>query len=353
MTNTFLIYGSYGYTGDLIAREAVARGLRPILAGRDPQRLAQQAAELGLQHIAFSLEDRAAMDLALTQVKLVLHCAGPFSRTAQPMVDGCLRNRAHYLDITGEIAVFEALARRSAEAQAVGVMLLPGAGFDVVPSDCLAAHLRRRLPTADRLALGIRGLGSGISRGTLTTGAESLGGATWVRRAGRLVELPPGSLTRAINFGRGMENCVAIGWGDVATAYHSTGIPNVEVYFAFPAAMRWGMRTMGYLNPLFRSRPAQAALKAAIQRQPPGPNAEQRARGRSLLWGEVLDPAGQRRVSRLSTPEGYTLTVLSALAMADKALAGEVKPGFQTPSLAYGPDLVMELPDVTREDIAQ
>ncbi len=352
MTDTFLIYGSYGYTGDLIAREAVQRGQRPILAGRDPHRLARQAAELGLQHVAFSLEDRATMDLALTQVRLVLHCAGPFSRTAQPMVDGCLRNGVHYLDITGEIAVFEALARRSAEARAAGVMVLPGAGFDVAPSDCLAAHLKRRLPTADRLALGIRGLGSGISRGTLTTGAESLGGATWVRRDGRLVELPPGSLTRDINFGRGMETCAGIGWGDVATAYYSTGIPNVEVYFAVPSAMRWGMRAMGYFSPLLRSRPAQAALKAAIQRQPPGPNDQQRARGRSLLWGEVTDPAGQRRVSRLNTPEGYTLTVLASLAMVEKALAGQATPGFQTPSLAYGPDLVMELPGVTREDVA-
>jgi short subunit dehydrogenase-like uncharacterized protein len=353
MTDTFLIYGSYGYTGDLLAREAVARGMRPILAGRDPQRLARQAAELGLQHVAFSLDDRSTMDLALTQVKLVLHCAGPFSRTAQPMADGCLRNGVHYLDITGEIAVFEALARRSAEAQAAGVMLLPGAGFDVVPSDCLAAHLKWRLPTANRLALGIRGLGSGLSRGTATTGVESIGLATWVRRDGKLVSVPSGSLTRDINYGRGMEACVAIGWGDVSTAFYSTGIPNIEVYFAFPRAMRWGLRGTRFLAPVLRSRPVQRALKAAIQRQPPGPTDEQRTRGRSLLWGEVLDPAGQRRVSRLSTPEGYTLTVLSALAIVDKVLAGQATPGFQTPSLAYGPDLVMELPGVTREDIAQ
>lgn len=353
MSDNFLIYGSYGYTGDLIAREAVARGLRPILAGRDPQRLARQAAELGLQHVAFSLDDRATMDLALQQARVVLHCAGPFSRTTQPMVDGCLRSRVHYLDITGEIAVFEALAGRGAEAQAAGVMLLPGAGFDVVPSDCLAAHLKRRLPTADRLALGIRGLGSGLSRGTATTGVESIGLATWVRRDGTLLAVPAGSLARQINYGRGLEASVAIGWGDVSTAYYSTGIPNIEVYFAFPRAVRWGLRGTRYLNPLLRSRPAQRALKAAIQRPPPGPTAEQRARGRSLLWGEVLDPAGQRRVSRLSTLEGYSLTVLSALAIVDKALAGQVKPGFQTPSLAYGPDLVLELPGVAREDIAQ
>lgn len=353
MSDNFLIYGSYGYTGDLIAREAVRRGLRPILAGRDPQRLARQAAELGLQHVAFSLDDNDTMNLALQQVKVVLHCAGPFSRTSRPMADGCLRNRVHYLDITGEIPVFEALAGRSAEAQAAGVMLLPGAGFDVVPSDCLAAHLKRRLPTADRLALGIRGLGNGISRGTLTTAVESIGQASTVRRDGRLVEVSPGSLTRDINYGHGMETSVAIGWGDVSTAFYSTGIPNIEVYFAYPRSLRWGLRSTDLLGPLLASGPAQRMLKATVQRQPPGPNEEQRARGRALLWGEALDPAGQRRVSRLRTPEGYTLTVLSALAIVEKVLAGQVKPGFQTPSLAYGPDLVLELPGVEREDIAQ
>lgn len=351
MSDNFLIYGSYGYTGDLIAHEAVRRGLRPILAGRDPQRLAQQAAELGLQHVAFSLDDSAVMDVALRQVKLVLNCAGPFSRTAQPVVDGCLRNRAHYMDITGEIAVFEALAARTAEFQSAGVMVLPGAGFDVAPSDCLAAHLKRRLPTADRLTLGIRHHG-GVSRGTATTTVENLGRATWVRRDGRLVQVSPGSLARDINFGRGMKPSVAVGWGDVSTAYYSTGIPNIEVYFAYPRRVRWGLRSTRLLGPLLASGPAQRMLKAAIQRQPPGPTDEQRARGSALLWGEALDPSGQRRVSRMSSPEGYTLTVLAVLALVEKALAGQVKPGFQTPSLAYGPDWVLELPGVTREDVA-
>lgn len=351
MNNNFLIYGSYGYTGDLIAREAVARGLRPILAGRDAQRLAGQATELGLQHVAFSLDDSAAMDLALRQVALVLHCAGPFSRTAQPMAEGCLRNRAHYLDITGEIQVFEALARRSAEAQAAGVMLLPGAGFDVVPSDCLAAHLKRRLPTADRLALGLW-VSGGISRGTATTTVENIGQATQVRRDGQLLPVSPGSLARGINFGQGMRPSVAIGWGDVSTAFYSTGIPNIEVYFGYPRLVRWGLRSTRFLGPLLASGPAQRMLKTAIQRQPPGPTEAQRGRGRARLWGEALDPSGQRRVSRMSTPEAYTLTVLAALAIAEKVLAGQVKPGFQTPSLAYGPDLVLEMPGVTREDVA-
>jgi short subunit dehydrogenase-like uncharacterized protein len=349
--SNFLIYGSYGYTGDLIAREAVQRGHRPILASRDPHRLAAQAVELGCQHFAFALDDTAALDRALQQVAVVLHCAGPFKHTAQAMADACLRRGVHYLDITGEIAVFEALAARDAEARAAGVMLLPGAGFDVVPSDCLAAHLHRRLPTATHLTLGIRGLGAGTSRGTALTAVEGLGSATVVRRDGQLVTAPVGSLRRRIDFGRGPKDCVAIGWGDVSTAYHSTGIPNIEVYFYFPPNMVRAMAASRYAAWLLKSGPVQSLLRAGIRRGPTGPSAEQRATGSSLLWGEVVDAAGQRCVSRLRTPEGYALTVQTALAAAQKALAGEAKPGFQTPSLAFGPDFILEFPGVEREDV--
>lgn len=348
--SNFLIYGSYGYTGDLIAREAVRRGQRPILAGRDAQRLAAQAVELGCQHFAFTLDDTAALERALQNVAVVLHCAGPFKHTAQAMAGACLRNGVHYLDITGEIAVFEALAARDAEARAAGVMLLPGAGFDVVPSDCLAAHLHRRLPTATHLTLGIRGLGGGVSRGTATTAVESLGTATMVRRAGELVAVPTGSLKRRIDFGRGAKGCVAIGWGDVSTAYHSTGIPNVAVYFYFPANMVRAMSASRYAAWLLKSRPVQSLLKAGIRCAPAGPSAEQREAGSSLLWGEVVDDRGQRCVSRLRTPESYALTALTALSAAEKVLAGQAKPGFQTPSLAFGPDFILEFAGVQRED---
>lgn len=348
---TILIYGSYGYTGDLIAREAVRRGQRPILAGRDPHRLAAQAVELGCEHFAFALEDAAALDRALQNVGVALHCAGPFKHTAQAMANACLRAGVHYLDITGEIAVFEALAARDAEAKAAGVMLLPGAGFDVVPSDCLAAHLHRRLPTATHLTLGIRSLGGGLSRGTALTTVESLGAVTVVRRNGQLVSAPIGSLRRRIDFGRGPKDCVAIGWGDVSTAYHSTGIPNIEVYFYFPPNMIRAMAASRYATRLLKSRPVQGLLKAGIRRGLTGPSAEQRTQGGSLLWGEVVDDRGQRAVSRLRTAEGYTLTAQTALVAAEKALSGAAKPGFQTPSLAFGPDFILEFAGVQREDV--
>src|SRR5687768_2628014 len=199
-----LIYGSTGYTGRLIVAEALRRGLRPTLAARNADAVRAQAEPLGLEWRAAAVDDRAALDAAIAGARVVLHCAGPFAHTWRAMSDACLRQHAHYLDITGEIPVFEGLARRDAEARAAGIMLLPGAGFDVVPSDCLAAHLARRLPNAERLALAFRALG-GASRGTLTTMIENLGSPGAIRREGRIVPVPPAWRTRSIDFGDGKQ----------------------------------------------------------------------------------------------------------------------------------------------------
>jgi short subunit dehydrogenase-like uncharacterized protein len=346
----FLIYGANGYTGNLIAREAVKQGLRPILAGRDREKVERLAAELRLEHRVFSLDDAAAIDAALSGVEAALHCAGPFSRTSGAMADGCLRTGTHYLDITGEIAVFESLAARDAEAKSAGVMLLPGVGFDVVPSDCLAAHLKRRLPSATKLTLAIRGLGR-ISHGTATTMVENINRGGLVRRSGRLTPVPTAWKTRDIDFGDGPVKAVTIPWGDVATAFYSTGIPNIEVYAAVPAAARRMMVLSRAFGWLLGSAPVQGFLKRRIKAQPPGPSDAERARGKSFVWGEVTDDSGQRQVSRLVGPEGYTLTVMTALKIVKLVLAGTAPVGFQTPSLAYGADLILEVEGVAREDL--
>jgi short subunit dehydrogenase-like uncharacterized protein len=347
-----LIYGSNGYTGRLIVERALARGLRPILAGRNAQAVGQQAADLGLEHRVFALDDPRAVDAGLVGMALVMHCAGPFARTSRPMADGCLRATVHYLDITGEIGVFEALAARDAEAKASGVMLLPGVGFDVVPSDCLAAHLVRRLPTATRLALGFQASG-GLSRGTATTMIESggQGGGGMVRRGGALVFVPMAWKTRLIDFGAGLRLATTIPWGDVATAFYSTGIGDVEVYVAVPAGTRRMMIASRYIGWLLRLAPVRELLLRRVRRRPSGPSVAARARGVSRLWGEASDDRGQRVVSRLTGPEGYTLTALTAVAAMEKVLAGSARAGFQTPSLAFGADFVLEVDGVRREDL--
>ncbi|HEX8708960.1 MAG TPA: saccharopine dehydrogenase NADP-binding domain-containing protein [Pyrinomonadaceae bacterium] len=350
MSAGFLLYGANGYTGNLIARQAVERGLRPILAGRDRAGVEGLAKELGLESRIFALDDAPLIAAALQGMAVLLHCAGPFSRTSKPLADACLRTQTHYLDITGEAQVFEALAARDGEAADAGVMLLPGVGFDVVPSDCLAAHLKARLPSATKLVLGIHGLGR-LSRGTATTMVENLNRGGLVRQGGRLTPVPAAWKTRAIDFGRGPVKATTIPWGDVATAFYSTGIPNIEVYAAVPGAMRWGMRLSRYFGWALGKPAVQDFLKRRIKAQPPGPNETERRRGSTSVWGEVTDDSGQRRVSRLRGPEGYALTVLSALAIVERVLAGKARPGFQTPARAYGPDLILEIEGVAREDL--
>ena len=350
MSSGFLIYGSNGYTGALIARMAVERGLRPILGGRNRASIKEQAGRLGLEHRVFSLDETGATVDALEDLRVVLHCAGPFSHTFRPMVEACLRTNTHYLDITGEIDVFESIAAKDAEAKAAGIMLLPGAGFDVVPSDCLASHLKTRLPTATSLALAIQGMGR-ISRGTAATAVEKIGEGGLIRRDGKLLPVASAWRTRAIDFGRGPVSAVTIPWGDVATAYYSTGIPNIEVYAAMPAALRAMMIASRHLGWLLGSTTVQRFLKRRIESQPPGPTDAERERGESVVWGEVEDASGRKKASRLRTPEGYTLTALTALDIVARVLRGEVEEGFKTPSLAYGADLITGIHGVTREDL--
>ena len=351
MASNFLLYGATGYTGRLTARVAVERGLRPILAGRNPAKVKALADELGLPWQAFPLNNNTTLSLALRAVPVVLHCAGPYSRTYQPMVAACLRTGTHYLDITGELLEHEALAARDAEARAAGVMLLPSVGFDVVPSDCLAAHLKRRLPSATSLILAFQAFG-GASRGTMISTLDATDRPGMVRQRGKLVQVPAAWKTRMVDFGQGAVPCTTLPWGDLATAFRSTGIPNIETYIALPATQRAVMKSARYFGWLLGSKPGKAALMRLAQILPEGPSDAERAAGYSLLWGEVKDDAGNRAVSRMRTPHGYTLTALTSLAVVERVLAGDAPVGYQTPAKAYGADFILEIKGVTRTDEA-
>jgi short subunit dehydrogenase-like uncharacterized protein len=349
----FLLYGANGYTGRLILQRALACGLRPMLAGRNAAEVRAAAREHWLEHRAFDLHDDAALDSALDAVPVVLHAAGPFAQTAMPMAQACLRNGTHYLDITGELEVFEALYALADSARAAGVMLLPGVGFDVVPTDLLAAHLARRLPGATRLRLAFRAMRAGISRGTATTIIENLGRGGAVRVDGLITRVPAAWRSRTVAFGFGTDpvRTTTIPWGDVATAYYSTGIPDIEVYTHLSAPQRWLLVSSRALSWLLRSAPVQRMLKSRVSAGPAGPGEERRRRGVSLIWGQVEDAEGQRAEARLRTPEGYTLTAMTSVAAVQKVLEGRAPPGFQTPSSAWGADWILELEGVRREDL--
>ena len=350
MAVDFLLYGASGYVGAETARLAIADGLRPILAGRNAVKLESLATELGLEYRVFDLSDPQKIELALKGMAVVLHCAGPYIHTSEPMVEACLRSGTHYLDLTGEIPVYQAIAARDAEAKLAGIMLLPGVGFDVVPTDCLAVHLKGRLPSATRLTLAFQGEGpAGLPPGTQRTVIELIPFGNRVRRNGRLEIPEQATKTRLIDFGRGPVLTAQLTWGDVFTAYYSTGIPNIEDYAVLPKALRQNMAAFERLRSLFKLALVRNLLKSGVKA---GATAEERAHSSMHVWGEVVDEQGHKAVARLHGPEaGLDWTARTALAVVKKVTAGQAPTGFQTPALAYGADFVLECAGVTREDI--
>jgi saccharopine dehydrogenase (NAD+, L-lysine-forming) len=345
-----MVYGAYGYTGRLVAALAAERGELPVIAGRDERRLRELGERFELEYRTVNLSDASELRSALRGVDVVAHCAGPFSATSEPMVDACLDTGTHYLDITGEIDVFEAVLARDEEARARGVVLLPGAGFDVVRSDCVAAMLARGLPGAVRLELAIRA-GGGVSPGTAKTAMESLGTAGRARIGGVIGPIPSDRRRRQVEFADGRASVHAIAWGDVATAYHSTGIGDIVVYAALPPAIAPMMALAQVAGGAARTRMVQGVLKRVVGRLP-GPSAETRGKTQGQLWGEVTDAAGHSVSGTMTTLDPYDLTADSVVRIAQRLAAGTLAPGAYTPSQAFGADFVRELDGIKVHDVA-
>ena len=342
MTRPWMIYGANGYTGELIAREATKRGHKPVLAGRSAGKVEPLAKELGLEARVFDLADPAATARGIAGMRMVLHCAGPFSATAAPMMTACLAAPAHYLDITGEIGVFEHARTLDAAARKAGVVICPGVGFDVIPTDCVAAALKAALPDATHLALGFDSR-SGLSPGTAKTMAEGFASGGMVRRDGKLVAVPLAYKTRTIDFGDGEKRAMTIPWGDVSTAYATTGIANIECYIpASPGAIA-GARRANWVRPLFGFGIVQAFMKRRIDKTVKGPSTEKRDARSTFVWGEVTNARGDKRTARIKTANGYSLTGTGALAVAEHLLANPAAGGAYTPAVLVGPDLVTRL----------
>lgn len=339
-----MIYGAYGYTGELIAREAVAKGYRPVLAGRNAKRLQPLAEELGLPAMAVGLDAPQTLEHSLRGIDVVIHCAGPFSATAQPMMRACIASGVHYQDITGEMQVYRMAHTMHTEAKAAGMVLCPGTGFDVIPTDCLAAALHKAIPSATHLLLGFDS-DSALSPGTAKTSIESLGVGSAVRRQGKIEITDHAELTRRIDFGRGEKFAVAIPWGDVATAYYTTEIPNIEVYIPMSPRRARAVRRMNHFRWLLRTRWMQNWLKGRVDRSVHGPSAEKRAQQKTWVWGEVRnDRRGERKIGRLVTANGYDVTVHGSLAVMEFLLDYKGPGGYFTPSKLCGFELVERLP---------
>ena len=338
---TLMIYGANGYSGELIAREAKKRGFRPVLAGRNAKQLKELAELLKFKYRIFDLAEPGQIDLS--DIDVVLNCAGPFSKTAAAMISACLAAKVHYLDITGEISVFAHAHSLDQAAKAAGIILCPGVGFDVVPTDCVAAVLKAAMPDAQELLLAFDGQG-GMSRGTAKTSVEGLSTGGMIRRDGVLSKVPLAWKTAEFYFDpQRKKSAMTIPWGDVYTAFVSTGIPNISVYMALPKSAIAGARRMRWLAPILGLAPVQAFLKWRINARSAGPDEDKRAKTQSIVLGQVRNSAGKTLNARLVAENGYALTVDAALLIAQHVLDGSSKSGYQTPSTLCGVQLLERL----------
>ena len=340
MTGRALLYGASGYTGREIAL-SLAGEVDLVLAGRDSAKIRAVAEPLDLPWRAFALSDASAVAACLADIDVVLHAAGPFEDTAQPMIEGCLRTATHYLDLGGEWPVFVAIMAQDAVARAAEVMLLPGVGLTIAATDCLLARAVETWPDTVRLCLGIS-RAQAISRGSVTSAARLLDSHTLIRRDGLLTAVPAGSLTRAFDFGGGLSEATATSWADIATGEFTTGVRNIEVYsqtrWPERAATRIGGLTMGMTG----SGPWRAAGGIFAQARPAEPSARVRERARFAMVVEAFDPWRRVRRLRMDTRDGYGASVLTAAEALRRVVAGAALPGFQTPAHAFGSNFASE-----------
>jgi short subunit dehydrogenase-like uncharacterized protein len=344
-----LLYGAYGYTGRLTAELAAAKKVDVVLAGRDKDALTSLGDRLSLPTRAVALDDIGQLSDALKDIACVLHMAGPFAVTSSPMLSACLATQTNYLDITGEIEVFEAIWARQTEIRLAGITAMLGAGFDVVPTDCLAAYVADKLEHPVSLVIALRGLES-ASQGTLRTAIRQVSMPILCRRAGAVVPLADRS-PRSINFGTGDQPCIPVSWGDVATAFHSTGVENITVYFRRTKLFR-SVDILGKLfGPLLRSRIGQRGLAAIVRSRPEGPSQAERISHRSPIWAEATDRFGKSAKAILSTPDSYDFSADSAMEIASRISSLPAPLGLVTPSQAFGADFVLALPGCSRMDI--
>jgi short subunit dehydrogenase-like uncharacterized protein len=226
-------------------------------------------------------------------------------------------------------------------------MLMPGVGFDVVPTDSVAKKISETQHNTTSLKLAFASIGGSISHGTATTMAEKLGEGGAKRKNGKIVRTPLGENGMYVDFGKKQLFVMSIPWGDISTAYHTTGIPNIETFYAVkPSVYKW-MRFQKYFNWLLRLDLVRNLVKKKIDQRPAGPNEHMRQKGISLVWGKGTNDNGESITIRLKGPEGYTFTAHASLIIAKEILQGNWKPGYQTPAGQFGSEMVLKVPGVS------
>jgi len=327
---TLMIYGAAGYTGRMVCANARAAGTEFVIGGRpqDEAKFATLASALGVQYRLFAIDDLAGARAALTDTAALLNCAGPFLRTAEPLMKACISAGAHYLDIAAELDSYRLAEILDKDASAAGVMLLPGSGGSVAMLGSLASHAAKRVVAPSSLCIALHVAGA-FSRGSAISASENLAVQCLRRTDGILVERSADE-AREFDFGNGPAISFPVTLPDVMTIWHTTQIPNIETFVhvsegAFP--------------------------DGAIAAMADGPTLEQRESNRYRASVEVTGQDGKTFRSILDTVNGYTFTALAAAEAARRVLAGETCPGFQTPVGLFGDGFAETIADTSITDL--
>ena len=327
MNPTILIYGATGYTGKLVAMQARETHLSFEVAGRNGPQVTALAEQLDVPCRIFALDDPETIIASLAGVTAVLNCAGPFASTARPLMEACIACGVHYLDITAEYKVYALAEAWSERAAAAGVMLLPGVGWDVVPSDCLAMYLAAKVDQPQSLRIALQ-VANSMSRGSTTSVGEILGVGLLVRAEGTIVAKPDAAPAR-FDFGAGLLDSVPLSFGDLVTAWKSTGIPNIAMFVNIK----------------------ENVMPEGVTAMPEGPSLEERAANRACAVAEVTGIDGAVVRARIDTINGYSYTPLAAVEALRLVATGQFKPGFQTPATVFGAGFAVSIADTRIVDL--
>lgn len=325
-----MIYGATGYTGRMAAQSAAAAGTPLILAGRSQPDLAGLAASLGVEYRVFALDDNALIDRSLADIGVLLNCAGPFAATAGVLMRAGMRNGVHYLDVAAELDGYRLAEEIDAEARAANVMLLPGSGGSVAMLGCLAGHAVARTSHPVRIAVAMHVAG-GLSRGSAISAMAGVTNATLARAGGKLVAQPAATI-RQFDFGKGPVECFQVTLPDLVTLWRATGVADIAAY-------------VHVTGPGF----PQGDLAAL----PDGPTEHERQANQYQAVAEVTGADGSVVRSILDTVNGYTFTATAAAEAGRRVLAGEYRPGFQTPATLFGNGFAASIADTTIIDIEE
>ncbi|MEN5392447.1 saccharopine dehydrogenase NADP-binding domain-containing protein [Stenotrophomonas sp.] len=310
---TLMIYGASGYTGRMAAAHAKEAGLKLVLAGRDEAPLQALATRLGVAYRVFALDSAADVDYGLQDIAVLLNCAGPFAHTAGALIEACLRAGVHYLDIAAELDSYQLAERHDLNAAKARVMLMPGSGGSVAMLGSLAARAVERVPSpvAIRIALHVAG---SMSRGSAISASQHVTATCLMRKDDVLTARAPDAL-RDIDFGNGPVSCFPVTLPDLITIARQTGVGDIETY----------VHVSGSAFP-----------EGGIDALPDGPTAQERTDNRYQAAVEVVGANGTVTRAVLDTVNGYSFTPLAAVVAARRVLAGEARPGFQTPVGVFG-----------------